>query len=127
MIPVWLSESINKLGSIIPAVYEMMNNGFWHKEQYSENERLVSGYIGTLKAFLPEELRTVIGRNGMKVVELRAVGSLANLSADVLPKILSDDHLLHEFADLCEEYDMAVDPGGPGTKQRAGLLAVAQS
>jgi ubiquinone/menaquinone biosynthesis C-methylase UbiE len=126
MVPIWLSESINKLGRIVPAVYEMMQSGFWHKEQYPENDGLVSGYIGTLKAFLPEEFRTAICRNGMKVVELRAIGSLANLSADALPKVLNDTQLLNAFVDLCEEYDTAVDSSGPGTKQRAGLLAVAQ-
>jgi hypothetical protein len=62
----------------------------------------------------------------MKVVELRAIGSLANLSADALPKVLNDTQLLNAFVDLCEEYDTAVDSSGPGTKQRAGLLAVAQ-
>jgi ubiquinone/menaquinone biosynthesis C-methylase UbiE len=125
MIPIWLTESINKIGTIIPAVHEMVRNGFWHKDQYAENDKLISGYMGTLRAFLPEELRSLIEANGLEVTELRAIGSLANLSAEAITKILKDDRLLNDFIDLCEDYDTRVNPIGPGTKQRAGLLAVA--
>jgi ubiquinone/menaquinone biosynthesis C-methylase UbiE len=126
MIPVWLSESVKQTGSLIPAVYEMVQNGFWHKDQYPENEGLISGYLGTLRAFLPEELRTFVELSGLRVTELRALGSLSNLSADALPSLMKSPDLLQEFLDLCEQFDTSIDPGGPGTKQRAGLLAVAQ-
>jgi ubiquinone/menaquinone biosynthesis C-methylase UbiE len=126
MIPLWVSESIKQTGTITPAVQEMMQRGFWHTEQYPENSRLVSGYIATLRAFLPEELRRCIESTGLSVAELHALGSLANLSPDILSICLGNPALLQEFLDLCEEYDTRVDPGGPGTKERSGLLAVAQ-
>ena len=30
-----------------------------------------------------------------------------------------------DFVDLCERFDLEVLPDGPGSKQRAGLIAVA--
>lgn len=126
MVPVWLAESIKMTGRIIPAVKEMLQSGFWHNEQYPENRQLVAGYFGTLKAFLPDELTTLLRRNGMQTAETRALGSMANLSADVLDRITGDRHLLDDFLDMCEEYDTRVNPGGPGTKQRAGLVSIGQ-
>jgi hypothetical protein len=60
------------------------------------------------------------------VIELRAIGSLANLASSALSQVLESPSLLEQFLDLCEQYDMTISPGGPGTKQRAGLLAVAR-
>ena len=93
MIPVWLMESLDVTGSIIPAVYEMFHTGFWHKEQYPENEKLVKDYFPTLKAFLPNELKTLLENNGMKVIELRAIGSLSNLS----PKYWDDYQIMKSY------------------------------
>lgn len=125
MAPVWLTESIDRTATITPAVSEMLRNGFWHWDQFPENAQLVEGYFGTLKAFLPDELRMLLEKNGMVAVELHAVGSLANLSAKALEKLSKDEALFNQFLDLCEEYDR-ICPTGPGTRQRAGLLAVAR-
>jgi ubiquinone/menaquinone biosynthesis C-methylase UbiE len=125
MIPVWLAESIQVTGGIMPAVYEMFHYGFWHKEQFAENARLIQDYFPTLRAFLPNELKALLEANEMKSIEIRPLGTLANLSEKVLEQIYSNDELLKLFLGLCDEYDTDIDPNGPGTRQRAGLLAVA--
>jgi SAM-dependent methyltransferase len=126
MIPVWLADSVKQLGKIARADIEMFETGFWHQDQYVDNPQLVPGYLGTLKAFLPDELEQELKANGMGVLEVRGIGSLANLCEDVVPRILDDPALLEEFLDLCERFDREIMPGGPGTCQRAGLLAVAE-
>jgi hypothetical protein len=40
--------------------------------------------------------------------------------------VLNDNALLDEFLNLCERFDQEILPDGPGTKQRAGLIAVAE-
>jgi ubiquinone/menaquinone biosynthesis C-methylase UbiE len=126
MIPVLLMDSVESAGHFIPAVYEIVEEGFWHRYQFPENELIIKEYFGTLKSFLPNELKAQIETNGLIVSEVRAVGSLANLSAKVVDKILKDPHLLEKFLNLCEDYDTRVDPMGPGTRQRAGLIAIAR-
>jgi SAM-dependent methyltransferase len=126
MIPVWLADSVRLLGQIAPADIEMFETGFWHQDQYPTNYQLVPDYLGALKAYLPSELEQRLEANGMKILVLRGLGSLANLCEDVVPQILDDPALLEEFLDLCERFDRDIMPGGPGTCQRAGLLAVAE-
>jgi SAM-dependent methyltransferase len=108
-------------------VITVSNRGwFWHQDQYPTNSQLVPDYLGALKAYLPTELEQRLEANGMKILELRGLGSLANLCEDVVPHILDNPALLEEFLDLCERFDRDIMPGGPGTCQRAGLLAVAE-
>lgn len=114
-----------------PAVYEMVKTGQWHQEQYSDNPLLSKGitqnYLGALKAFLPNELRKMIAQSGMRILRLGGLGSLANLcGGEALKPVLEDKGLFQEFLDLCEDFDKRILPEGPGTKERAGLIAVAE-
>ncbi|MEN6357572.1 MAG: methyltransferase domain-containing protein [Armatimonadota bacterium] len=130
MIPGWIRTSINSFSRFIPAVKEMLENGLWHQDQFPENAILskgcTMGYLGTMKAFLPDELRTVLESQHMEITRLGGIGSLACLCGDeAVKRITSDHNLLSEFADMCEYYDKYIMPEGPGTWQRAGLIAVA--
>jgi len=40
-------------------------------------------------------------------------------------QVCQDEALFQDFLDLCERFDREVLPGGPGTRQRAGLIAAA--
>jgi SAM-dependent methyltransferase len=127
----WIRASINSFDCFIPSVKEMLENGYWHQDQFPENAILAKGctmdYIGTVKAFLPGELRTALETQNMDIVRLGSIGSLACLcGGEVVGRITSDKGLLSEFADMCEYYDKFVMPEGPGTWQRAGLIAVAK-
>jgi hypothetical protein len=46
-------------------------------------------------------------------------------SAEVVERVCQDQTLFQDFLDLCERFDREVLPEGPGTRQRAGLIAVA--
>ena len=127
MIPVWLSESIIKTGKILPAAREMFDNGHWHYEQFESNREIIDRYFGTLKAFTRGELETALKNNGMAVVSVRALGSLSCLcEKEALTKLKYDEDLFREFIALCERYDSEIMPDGPGTRQRAGLVAIAR-
>lgn len=127
MIPVWISESVKQTGSIMPAAREMFDNGHWHFDQFESNREIVANYFGTLKAFTRGELEALLAKNGMKVVMAGGLGSLARLCDDeALLKLKYDEKLFDEFIALCERYDAEVMPDGPGTRQRAGLIAVAK-
>jgi hypothetical protein len=39
--------------------------------------------------------------------------------------VCQDEALFQDFVDLCERFDQEVLLDGPGTRQRAGLIAVA--
>lgn len=81
-------------------------------------------YFGPLKAFLPGELRAALEREGMRVLRCGGLGTLANLCGqETVARALQED-LFETFLDLCEQFDREVLPDGPGTRQRAGLIAV---
>lgn len=126
MVPVWASQSLAAVGKFPQAVYAMLERGEFHYEQFPDNARLTKGYFGTLKAFLPEELRQLLARMGWRVLRCGGLGSLANLCGlSTVEQVLPDAALLTEFLDLCERFDREVLPDGPGTRERAGLMAVA--
>lgn len=130
MIPGWVISSIDKCGGLTPAVREMAEKGEWHQDQFADNASITKGatldYIGAMKAFLPDELRSLIELNGMSILRIGGIGSLACLcGADAVQSIVSDEKLMEEFLDICDYYDQVILPGGPGTSQRAGLMAVA--
>ncbi len=131
MVPVWLASSLEVAGRFLPAVYAMLDQGEWHQEQFPENAMLAKGltqdYLGALKAFLPSELREVLERVGMRVLRIGGLGSLANLCGkETVERVTRDEVLFQEFLELCERFDREILPKGPGTRQRAGLIAVAE-
>ena len=131
MIPVWLSARLKDLGRIVPAVHEMMDHGEWYQEQFPENPELAKGmtqdYMGPFKAFLPGELSDLLLRCGMRVLRIGGIGSLANfVGQETVERAAKDEHLFQEFLDLCERFDAEILPDGPGTRNRAGLIAVAE-
>lgn len=127
MVPAWISATLLKFKKTVPAVESMIKNGFWHYGQHAHNKKIVPGYFGTLQAFLPSELAAAIAKRGFKVQACRGLGSLANLlGVDFVDSVKKNKKVLETFLDLCEDFDRDIMPGGPGTKQRAGLLAVAE-
>jgi SAM-dependent methyltransferase len=130
MIPVWVSSSITVAGRLLPAVGAMFDRGEWHQEQSPENPLLSRGmtqdYLGAFRAFLPGELRAVLEAVGMQVLRCSGLGTLANFCGrEAVERVCQDGALFQDFLDLCEWFDQEVLPEGPGTRQRAGLIAVA--
>jgi len=127
MFPLWAASSLTELGMFSRAVYAMLEQGEWHYEQFPDNAKLSKNYLGTLKAFLPKEVQQSLEQHGLHVLRCGGLGSLANLCGqETLELALKDNALLNEFLDLCERFDLELLPGGPGTRQRAGLIAVAE-
>lgn len=127
MIPAWVAATFPKFGKVVPAVKAMVEEGFWHYDQHPHNKKIVPGYFGTLQAFLPSELAALINANGFKVKVCRGLGSLANLAGkDTVDAARKNRRAMEAFLDLCEDFDRNVMPCGPGTKQRAGLIAVGE-
>jgi SAM-dependent methyltransferase len=131
MVPIWAGASLAVAGRFPPAVYAMAERGEWHQEQFPENPLLAKGmtqdYMGAFKAFLPGELRGLLEAAGLRVLRVGGLGSLAFLCGqDTVERVLADEDLFEEFVDICERYDREILPGGPGTRQRAGLIAVAE-
>lgn len=131
MVPLWVKTSLAVAGRILPAVYTMVNEGTWDQEQFPENVTLSKGctqdYFAPFRAFLPGELRELLERAGMRVVRVGGLGSLANLCGkETIEKVLKDEIPFQEYLTLCEQVDRELLPEGPGTNQRAGLIAVAE-
>ena len=84
-------------------------------------------YFGAFQAFLPSELRALLEQAGMRVLRCGGLGSLANFIGEkALGRATQNETLIKEFLDLCERFDREIMPQGPGTTQRAGLIAVAK-
>jgi ubiquinone/menaquinone biosynthesis C-methylase UbiE len=131
MIAVWTNSSLTKTGGLIAAVDAMMKRGEWHQEQFPDNKVLAEGltqnYFGPLKAFLPNELRKVLEGEGMRILRCGGLGSLSGLcDPQALLRAANDSAKLESFLTLCERFDSEILPDGVGTRQRAGLIAVAQ-
>lgn len=129
--PIWLENSLMTLGRFSEAGLLMLREGSWHQEQFPENYHLSQGatlgYMGALRAFLPGELRALIKAAGLRVLRCGGLGSLAaHFEPASLARLRQNPALMDQFLDLCEEYDRQVEPEGPGTGQRAGLIAVAE-
>lgn len=127
----WASASLLKTGQLGPAVEAMLSRGEWHQEQFPENKVLAEGltqnYLGALRAFLPDELKRMLEGEGMKVLRCGGIGTLARLcDPEALLRARSDGAVLESFLSMCEQFDKEILPDGPGTSQRAGLIAVAQ-
>jgi SAM-dependent methyltransferase len=131
MVPVWVTSSLEVAGRLVPAVYSMLERGEWRQEESAENTLLARGctqdYLGPVRAFLSGELRVALAAQGMAILRIGGLGSLAYLcGSQTVRRVLADQALLGEFLDLCERFDREVLPDGPGTRQRAGLIAVAE-
>lgn len=127
MIPVWVATTLLKFKKVVPAAKTMIDDGFWHYNQHAHNKKTTPGYFGTLQAFLSSELSALIKKNGFQVNGCHGLGSLANLCGrDFVDSVNKDRKLLEAFLTLCEDFDRDTMPDGPGTKQRAGLIAIAE-
>lgn len=127
----WASASLLRTGRLGPAVEAMLNRGEWHQEQFSENKVLAEGlaqnYLGAMKAFLPDELKRILEGEGMQVLRCGGLGTLARLcDQEALLRARRDGEVFESFLSMCEQVDKEILPDGPGTSQRAGLIAVAQ-
>jgi SAM-dependent methyltransferase len=126
----WVGSSLARTGRITTAAQAMIDRGEWHQEQFADNGVLTVGltqnYMGALRAFLPGELAELLRGTGMQVLRCGGLGSLAGLCDRELTKSISKDGaLLETFLDVCEQFDSDILPSGPGTRLRAGLIAVA--
>jgi ubiquinone/menaquinone biosynthesis C-methylase UbiE len=131
MIPRWIDTTIQGLDRFSKAVDEMVYHGRWHQAQYPENALLSKGatddYLGAINAFLPKELKEILQQTGMQVLRCGGLGSLASqCHPETIQRIIEKKELLEKFLEICEYYDREVLEEGPGTRQRAGLIAVAQ-
>lgn len=133
MTATWLNYCLTKLNRIHPSVKDMMETGYFSKDNYDDAEELTS--IAELKAYDVDELRDVLDKNGMNVLECRSIGSLTHLylmhlyrqntANGVYEKInaISTDK---DFLEICDYYDKFVMPNGMGSFRRAGLFAIAE-
>ena len=133
MTATWLNYSLTKLNCIHPSVKDMMETGYFSKDNYDDAEELTS--IVELKAYDVDELRDALDNNGMNVLECRSIGSLTHLylmhlyrqnpANGVHEKInaISTDK---DFLEICDYYDKFVLPKGMGSFRRAGIFAIAE-
>lgn len=131
MIEVLCSVGLRVTGRFVDALFAMWERGEWYQGQFPDNPVLSKGmtqdYFGALKAFLPGELRGILETAGMRVLRCGGLGSLALLCGqETVERVLQDEELFSRFVDLCDRFDKEILPDGPGTRQRAGLFAVAE-
>lgn len=63
----------------------------------------------------------------MKVLRCAGLGSLAFFCGkEMISKVQKIEELFDTFLDLCDRFDKEIMPRGPGTHQRAYLIAVAE-
>ena len=133
MTATWLNYCLTKLNRIHPSVKDMMETGYFNKENYDDAEELTS--IAELKAYDVDELRDILGKNGMNVLECRSIGSLTHLylmhlyrqnTADDVNKKINAISTDKDFIDICDYYDKFVMPNGMGSFRRAGIFAVVE-
>lgn len=131
MVPVWVGGCVQILGAIAPAAEAMLTRGEWHQDQFPGNPALTRGmtqdYMPAFHAYTPAELRAILQDEGLRVQRCGGLGSLALLCGqETVGRVLKDEALREAFLDYCERFDEAILPDGPGTRHRAGLLAVAE-
>lgn len=133
MTATWLNYSLSKLNLIHPAVKDMMESGYFNKNNYYDADALTS--ISELKAYGIDELRSILERKGMNVLECRSIGSLTHLylmhlyrenPADIVRKKINELSADPDFLEICDYYDKHVMPNGMGSFRRAGIFAIAE-
>ena len=133
MTATWLNYSLSKLNRIHPSVNNMMKTGYFNKDNYDDAEELTS--ISELKAYDIDELKDMLEKNGMSVLECRSIGSLTHLylmhlyrqnTAEDVHKKINEISSDMEFLEICDYYDKYVMPEGMGSFRRAGIFAIAE-
>ncbi|MGB3341232.1 MAG: class I SAM-dependent methyltransferase [bacterium] len=129
MVQLCVESSLELSGKLLKAVYEFMDTGLWHQNQFPENKIFTKGltqdYLGTIKAFTLPELKIIIEQANMHILRLGAFGSLSNtFKKEMIEKISQNKVLLKEFIDLADRFDKEILPEGVGPRQRCGLIAV---
>ena len=133
MTATWLNYCLTTLNRIHPSVKDMMETGYFSKENYDDADELTS--ITELKAYDVDELREILKKNGMNVLECHSIGSLTHLyllhlyrqntTEDVHRKI-NEISTNKEFLEICDYYDKYIMPNGMGSFRRAGIFAIAE-
>ena len=131
MVQLCVESSLVLSGKLLEAVYEFMETGLWHQDQFPENKVFTKGltqdYLGTMKAFTLSELKTIIEQANMHILRLGAFGSFSDtFEKKTIDKIFQDNTLSKEFIDLADRFDKEILPEGVGSRQRCGLIAVAE-
>ena len=133
MTATWLNYCLTKLNRIHPSIKDMMETGYFNKDNYDDAEELTS--IAELKAYDVDELRDILDKNGMNVLECRSIGSLTHLylmhlyrqnTADDVHEKINTISTDKDFLEICDYYDKFVMPNGMGSFRRAGIFAVAE-
>lgn len=133
MTATWLNYSLSIFNCIHPSVKEMMETGYFNKANYEDANRMTS--ISEFKAYDVDELRDVLEKNGMNVLECRSIGSLTHLyllhlylqnTPDEVHKKINELSTNKEFIEICDYYDKYVMPNGMGSFRRAGIFAIAE-
>lgn len=133
MTATWLNYSLSTFNCIHPSVKEMMETGYFNKANYEDANRMTS--ISEFKAYDVDELRDVLEKNGMNVLECRSIGSLTHLyllhlylqnTPDEVHKKINELSTNKEFIEICDYYDKYVMPNGMGSFRRAGIFAIAE-
>lgn len=133
MTATWLNYCLAKLNRIHPSVKDMMETGYFSKENYDDVDELTS--ITELKAYDVDELREILEKNGMNVLECHSIGSLTHLyllhlyrqnSKEEVHKKINEISTNKEFLEICDYYDKYVMPSGMGSFRRAGIFAIAE-
>jgi SAM-dependent methyltransferase len=127
-IPLWMRSSLTSAAKFLPAVYEMLEQGNWRRDQFAENAVLTHEFpFRTLRAFLPDQMRKILEQLSMNVLRVGGLGSLDGLcGAKMFEHLLEDESLYQEYLELCERFDKEILVHGPGTQNDTGLIAVAE-
>ena len=76
-------------------------------------------------AFMPDELRGIMERNGAKNIRLSGPGALSrSIPGEVLRNIMRDEVLKQEFLDFCYNYDSNIHVAGIGKDNIAAIADV---
>ena len=131
MVPVLVGDSLRVSGRLMPALASMVERHLWRYDEHPDNALLTKGatqdYFGPLRAFTPSELGALVEASGLRPLRVGSLGSLASLAGqEAVRAARQDPEIFEEFLDLCERFDREIMPDGPGTRQRAGLIVVAE-
>lgn len=134
MTATWLNYCLSTSNRIHPSVKDMMETGYFSKADYDDADELTS--ISEFKAYDVDELRDVLEKNRMNVLECRSIGSLTHLyllhlylqnTPDDVHKKINELSTNEEFLEICDYYDKYVMPNGMGSFRRAGIFAIAEN